>query len=134
MREFPIHTGLTIAAVGLLLAGARLLTPAIKGPETSQLSALVDFAPERVAISPLTRHNEPEPPAPPPKVHPTESAPLLDDSAGVLDHFYESLSPTEKQEDGNVTRVVHYGDSPTTADLITGDVRAQLQKRYGDAG
>ena len=30
--------------------------------------------------------------------------------------------------------VLHYGDSPTTADLITGDVRAMLQKKFGDAG
>ena len=30
--------------------------------------------------------------------------------------------------------VLHYGDSPTTADLITGDVRAQMQSRFGDAG
>jgi lysophospholipase L1-like esterase len=31
-------------------------------------------------------------------------------------------------------RVLHYGDSPTTADLITSDVRASLQQRFGDAG
>ena len=30
--------------------------------------------------------------------------------------------------------ILHYGDSPTTADLITGDVRAQMQNRFGDAG
>ena len=35
---------------------------------------------------------------------------------------------------GGVVTVLHYGDSPTTADLITGDVRAQLQRRFGDAG
>ena len=29
---------------------------------------------------------------------------------------------------------MHYGDSPTTADLITGDIRAMLQTRFGDAG
>ena len=32
------------------------------------------------------------------------------------------------------TRIVHYGDSPTTADLITGEVRSLLQKRFGNAG
>jgi len=45
-----------------------------------------------------------------------------------LDHFYEALRK------GETTRVVHYGDSPTTADLVTGDVRALLQKQFGDAG
>jgi lysophospholipase L1-like esterase len=33
-----------------------------------------------------------------------------------------------------ITRILHYGDSPTTADLITGDTRQLLQKRFGDAG
>ncbi|MGH9720826.1 MAG: GDSL-type esterase/lipase family protein, partial [Bryobacteraceae bacterium] len=35
---------------------------------------------------------------------------------------------------GAVTRIVHYGDSPTTADMITGDTRRLLQKQFGDAG
>ncbi len=30
--------------------------------------------------------------------------------------------------------MLHYGDSPTTADLITADARALLQKQFGDAG
>jgi lysophospholipase L1-like esterase len=33
-----------------------------------------------------------------------------------------------------VTRILHYGDSPTTADSITADVRRLLQARFGDAG
>jgi lysophospholipase L1-like esterase len=134
MREFPFQTGLTIATIGLLLSGARLLTPAIKGPEASQLTSIVDFAPERVAMSPIAPHNDPELPVASPKAHPKDSAALLEDSAGVLDRFYEALWRTEKHEAGAVTRIVHYGDSPTTADLISGDIRAQLQKRYGDAG
>ena len=35
---------------------------------------------------------------------------------------------------GKVTRILHYGDSPTTADSITSDIRRLLQKRFGDAG
>lgn len=45
-----------------------------------------------------------------------------------LDHFYASLLG------GRVTRILHYGDSPTTGDLITSDARALLQKQFGDAG
>jgi lysophospholipase L1-like esterase len=45
-----------------------------------------------------------------------------------LDRFYASLLR------GRVTRVLHYGDSPTTGDLITADARALLQKQFGDAG
>src|SRR6185436_5506004 len=49
-------------------------------------------------------------------------------------HFYEALRRTELQTPGAVTKIVHYGDSPTTADLITGDARKLLQTRFGDAG
>ncbi len=50
------------------------------------------------------------------------------DPTGQMDHFYASLLK------GGVTRAIHYGDSPTTADLITADARALLQKQFGDAG
>ncbi len=59
-----------------------------------------------------------------------ESATAL---AGNLDHFYRALLELEKGERQTVT-VLHYGDSPTTADMITADVRALLQKQFGDAG
>jgi lysophospholipase L1-like esterase len=45
-----------------------------------------------------------------------------------LDHFYEALTR------GGTVRIVHYGDSPTTGDLITADARAMLQKQFGDGG
>jgi lysophospholipase L1-like esterase len=48
--------------------------------------------------------------------------------------FYEALERCERKEPGAIVRVLHYGDSPTTADLVTGDVRQLLQKRYGNAG
>ncbi|HEY4362611.1 MAG TPA: GDSL-type esterase/lipase family protein [Bryobacteraceae bacterium] len=52
----------------------------------------------------------------------------LVDPGHELDHFYAALLK------GHGARVVHYGDSPTTADLITADARAMLQKQFGDAG
>jgi lysophospholipase L1-like esterase len=52
----------------------------------------------------------------------------LIDPAHELDNFYEALLK------GGTTRIVHYGDSPTTGDLITADARAALQKQFGDAG
>src|SRR5262249_45817681 len=60
--------------------------------------------------------------------------PLLNDRDGVLDAFYEALWRSEKREAGAITRVAHYGDSPTTGDLVTGDIRLLLQQRFGDAG
>ncbi|HML16923.1 MAG TPA: GDSL-type esterase/lipase family protein [Bryobacteraceae bacterium] len=52
----------------------------------------------------------------------------LSDPQRALDHFYESLLK------GATTHILHYGDSPTTGDLITADARAMLQKEFGDGG
>ena len=48
----------------------------------------------------------------------------------ALAPFYAALSTASSK----TVTVLHYGDSPTTADLITGDVRSLLQQRFGDAG
>lgn len=56
------------------------------------------------------------------------TAPEHMQAARQLDHFYEALLK------GGTVRVMHFGDSPTTADMITADVRALLQKQFGDAG
>jgi lysophospholipase L1-like esterase len=56
------------------------------------------------------------------------AVPDLDVPPGSLDAFYASLRR------GQVTRILHYGDSPTTADSITSDIRRLLQARFGDAG
>jgi len=52
----------------------------------------------------------------------------LTDPKNTLDTFYASLLK------GGSTRILHYGDSPTTADLITADARVLLQKEFGDGG
>lgn len=61
-------------------------------------------------------------------------APKLVDTKGDLQRFYAALHATERRDEGAVTRILHYGDSPTTADLITADVRTLFQKEFGDAG
>jgi lysophospholipase L1-like esterase len=135
MRDFPLHTALAIVTLGALIA-------VVHPPNAAQLlRGLVDFTPELTPLSPMVRHREAAPLLGPPRAaatlphgKPAPSGPLLDDSAAVLDAFYGALRRTGNGEPGAVTRIVHYGDSPTTADLITGDVRAQLQARFGDAG
>ncbi len=135
MRSFPFHTACAVALFAALLACARLVWPAIQGPNRAQFQAMVDFTPDRVPLTPLARHVEPETViAEPPRARFHVPPALLDDSAGVLDHFYQALWRTEKGRTDAVTRIVHYGDSPTTADLITGDIRRQLHQRYGNAG
>jgi lysophospholipase L1-like esterase len=52
----------------------------------------------------------------------------LSDPAHVLDHFYAAL------QKGEGVHIIHYGDSPTTADLITADARALFQHEFGDGG
>ncbi|MBI5282986.1 MAG: hypothetical protein HY858_14975, partial [Candidatus Solibacter usitatus] len=56
------------------------------------------------------------------------------DSTGAMESFYASLLRVERQQAGAVARILHYGDSPTTADMISADVRNFLQVRFGDAG
>jgi GDSL-like Lipase/Acylhydrolase family len=84
----------------------------------------------------------PQPPAPlvptAPKIQRNEKlppiSPVFADDTNSLDPFFAALWKLEQGKAGGVVTVLHYGDSPTTADLITGDVRAQLQSRFGDAG
>jgi hypothetical protein len=60
--------------------------------------------------------------------------PVIDDPARDLELFYAKLETVETGAPGAVARILHYGDSPTTADQITSDMRMLLQKRFGDAG
>src|SRR5579871_3188013 len=129
MKPFPLQTAATIALFGCLMAAAPHAVPRLHGLTLSQFAAFADFSPERTPLSPLTAKPPKLTAVPRPLLHlklPASS--LLDDSQASLDHFYASLRA------GGVTRIVHYGDSPTTADLITGDVRALLQERFGNAG
>jgi lysophospholipase L1-like esterase len=135
VTRFPTQTALTIATLGALSALLPRVVPAIKGPSLSQLTSLAEFNPERTPLLPLTPHRTEETAAEVPmRSIPQPIAPLLEDANGGLDRFYAALWRTERKEADAVTRVTHYGDSPTTADLITGDIRAQLQARFGDAG
>jgi lysophospholipase L1-like esterase len=54
--------------------------------------------------------------------------------AELLSSFFEALRRVEAKEDGARVRIAHYGDSPTTADLITADARDLLQRQFGGAG
>lgn len=88
-------------------------------------AAILIWLPERrphTAAVPLTVQpiaKEPTKPAPPPN---------LIIPPGSLDTFFTAL------RQGKTVRVLHYGDSPTTADSITADVRKLFQAKFGDAG
>ena len=58
----------------------------------------------------------------------------IEDPTGQLEHFFLKLERTERGEVGAVTRISHFGDSPLTGDLISGDARSRLQAAFGDGG
>ncbi len=76
----------------------------------------------------------PAAPGRPPVLLPPDpaAADLLSDPQGALAHFHECLARTTQGE--GLTRIVHFGDSVVTGDLITGEARARLQQAYGDGG
>lgn len=58
----------------------------------------------------------------------------LEGPADAMRGFFSALARTRAGEPGAVTRIVHFGDSPVTGDLISGGARRRLQERYGDGG
>jgi len=99
--------------------------------EWAAAPAVLDFQPRPHTSSPMQDELE--------RLRPDSVPVKQNDSkilgaAGSMDAFYAALLRTERQQPGAVARIIHYGDSPTTADLITADVRNFLQQRFGDAG
>lgn len=136
---FPLKMALAIAVLGAALAGWRLAGNPNSGLDFSAFAETFRLrwpAPPAPAVPIATgapnaaKNNGPLPPV---------SAVFVDDS-NALDPFFAELRKLEQARDGQqgqsagIVTILHYGDSPTTADLITGDVRAQLQSRFGDAG
>lgn len=99
--------------------------------EWRSASSLFDFQPRMRKESPVEEEMARLRPAAP---QPGQDPLRIADPHGAMEAFYASLLRTERGEPGAVTRILHYGDSPVTADLITADVRALLQERFGDAG
>lgn len=116
---------LTFAALMLLLNLAKVGRPITPG-------AVVDFRPRTNGPEEVT----PRPPSPTRAIpsRPAVATPNLIDDHENLKAFYQALWRSESKLPGAVTRVLHYGDSPVTADSITADVRSLLQEHYGDAG
>ena len=112
----PRKTAITIGAFVLLaVAMPRGLRPA----QLISTLTLIRSAITPKAVAPILKK---------PAISTPQSIPDLDVPPGSLDAFFASLRRK------GVTRVLHYGDSPTTADSITSDVRRLLQARFGDAG
>src|SRR5579871_2494450 len=117
----PIKTALTILTFAALILLPQI-APALKDYQSldpRNIATVFNLpVPKPKAEAPVAR-------IPVPEAKPPDN---LVDPAHSLDHFYEALP-----KNGTV-HILHYGDSPTTGDLITADARAMLQKEFGDAG
>jgi lysophospholipase L1-like esterase len=122
----PRKTSLAILTVALLigiLARAKVL-------KEVDVSGVTDFRPrESAPAEPLLKHPYRGVVIPGAG---QKKASLLEDSGNQLYPFYHALELAKAKE--GVARILHYGDSPTTADSITADMRSLLQERFGDAG
>lgn len=133
MRLPPAKTSLVIVTL-LLMFGVHGFIPSYNEYRVFDwhtASVVLDFHTRQSSSNPLEEEQQ--------RLKPdagritTEAHPQVDENM-ALDPFYTALLRTEQQQQGAVTQVLHYGDSPTTADLITADLRALFQKQFGDAG
>jgi len=147
MSKFPTSTLLAaVTFAGILLEFHYAVDPA-RGLDPASLRPAAELRFDSATLLPVRERplpGEPENLAVPnpnaPGWSPYAAAHLtletnnLFDQNGALDHFYAALTELANGSRTRPVRVVHYGDSPTTADLITGDARELLQDKFGDAG
>lgn len=128
---FPPKPALAIATFVFLLAVPEFV-PALKNYRALEWRAV----PLVAEFTPQSNETNPELPDPRRSSGPARSGSLtaLRDPKHSLDHFYQALHETQTRKPGAATRILHYGDSPTTADLITADARALFQKYFGSGG
>jgi lysophospholipase L1-like esterase len=123
----PIKTGLAVLTfIGLILLPQYV--PALEKYKSFDPAAIPTVINLPVKAPPTEAVAEMRDPALRAKRLEATAPKNLIDPTHELDHFYAALLK------GGTTRILHYGDSPTTGDLITADARAALQKQFGDAG
>jgi lysophospholipase L1-like esterase len=59
---------------------------------------------------------------------------LEDPSGHALDAIYAKLAAVDSKQAGSIARVAHFGDSIIVSDFVSGQLRRDLQRRFGDAG
>jgi lysophospholipase L1-like esterase len=145
MPTFPKQTLLAIATFATILLALHYGISSTKGLNPSALRPITNFPSGEASVFPIVK--VPPPPVaaalaiPHPMAHGVKAtgsftleSQFLIDNNSALDHFYAALRDLRTGQSRRTVRIVHYGDSPTTADLITGDARDLLQERFGNAG
>jgi lysophospholipase L1-like esterase len=144
MTKFPLNTMLAAATFAAILLTVHQVD-ANRGFAVGSLRPVVEFRTDRASLIPIVpvpvpseipALAVPSPNSPGWSMNAAASlaSPFLFDQAGSLDHFYAALQDLADGRRDRPVRIVHYGDSPTTADLITGDARELLQDKFGDGG
>ncbi|MBI4875613.1 MAG: hypothetical protein HY822_13350 [Acidobacteria bacterium] len=131
--SLPRQATLAILSFALMVAVPEFV-PALKDYKIfdwHSAPAVLDFAPRRVSVSPIEEEQRRLRPDADPNAYGLRP---LDEAGGAMDRFYAALVRSEAREAGAEVNILHYGDSPTTADLITADARVALQKQFGDGG
>jgi lysophospholipase L1-like esterase len=59
---------------------------------------------------------------------------LEDPSGHALDGLYSKLVAVDAKRPGTIARIAHFGDSIVVSDYVSGQLRRNLQRRFGDAG
>lgn len=151
---FPKKTALAVVTFIVLVMAPEAL-PALKNYRSldfARIATLLDFplpkpavAPELAAESLVNQVSQRAMPATvaagapsslpsslpaptPTQILPPANPKKLFDPSGEMNKFFAAL------DRGEGVHILHYGDSPTTADLITADARLLFQKRFGDGG
>jgi lysophospholipase L1-like esterase len=141
--RFPFKTALTFATCVLALVAWRHWRNHEKGISPAIFAEAWQLRLHRTPPAPsvpLPQQGQPLTATKTTKAQQTTGRPALSDylfdDSGALDSFFAALAHLKAPTGNGPERVsiLHYGDSPTTADLITGDVRALLQQRFGDGG
>jgi len=143
---FPEKTAFTIVAVAVLMAGLPYVPgKKLAGLQPLQFISMVHLkrgfrgvassseteVVKRVVVQPQTAAQVK---APARSAEPQSPSAYLDVPPGSLTTFFAALQRVEQKQAGAIVRVLHYGDSPTSQDYITADVRALLDRRFGDGG
>jgi len=100
-------------------------------PDARELVAFKQHSASSTALSTTEIVETAEPPKP---ANQTCSDQLIEDPDHAMDAFNAALARTDKKDQGAITRITHYGDSPITNDGITGTTRQLMQERFGDSG
>jgi lysophospholipase L1-like esterase len=132
MSPWPLKPFLAIATFCAIIAAPQFIPQLYNWRifEWSTVPTVLDFKP-RLASAPVEQEVADLKPDMMPVKNPSSR---IQDPNNTLDPFFAALYNAERRQSGARVRILHYGDSPTTADLITADVRTLLQDRFGDAG